>query len=153
MLASQLFINILQSDLHLNDFAKTDIDINNLNKFNLIGNFHLVSYLNCSYFVVDIIAHFSFWKFFIFSLALLWSCYNFRSILGIFLLLIFLILTLNLLTLNVIPRWWSYAFLQLLTVCWFFSRLCGGLVTQSCLTLAATWSVAHEASLSMGFLR
>lgn len=95
----------------------------------------------------------SFWKFFLFNLALLWSCCNFHSVLGIFLLLIFLFLTFNLLTLNIIPRWWPYAFLQLLTVCWFFSYLCGGFITQSSVTLAAPWSVAHEASLVHGISR
>ena len=29
----------------------------------------------------------------------------------------------------------------------------GGLVTESCLTLATTWTVAHQVSLSMGFPR
>ena len=29
----------------------------------------------------------------------------------------------------------------------------GGLVTQSCLTLASTWTVTHQAPLSMGFSR
>ena len=29
----------------------------------------------------------------------------------------------------------------------------GGLVERSCLTLATPWSVAHQASLSMGFSR